>query len=58
MKYLKHTFTCESKKDINPLTMEWVEDYEKLHNTIVTIVNVTFKFLTIGLIKVVITYDV
>jgi len=55
---MKHTFTCESKRDINILTEEWKDDYEKRHEgLIVQIIDVTFKHLTIGLIQVVITYE-
>jgi hypothetical protein len=56
---LKHSFTCESKRDINGLIEDWRDWFESYHKGfIVNIIDVTFKHLEIGLIEVTITYDV
>ena len=57
MKKLKMTFTCESKKDINNLLEYHKELLEEIHKDFYCIIDdVTFKYLTIGLIKVDFSY--
>jgi len=54
----KHSFTCELKKDINNLVEEWKEDTEAYHKGwFVLIIEISYKCLEIGLIKVIIIYD-
>jgi hypothetical protein len=53
---MKGEFTCESKKDINPLLELEKEIHEEIRpGYICAIYNTKFKYLEIGLIKV--TYD-
>ena len=53
MKYLKGMFTCENKKDINGRLEYEKEILEEIHkNMTCTILNVKYKFLTIGLLQV------
>jgi len=53
MKYKKGVFTCENKRDINARLEYEKEILEEIHkNMVCTILNVKYKYLTIGLIQV------
>jgi hypothetical protein len=59
MKKNKIMFTCELKKDINRMVEYHKQIIEELspHDSLCIIKEVSYKFLEIGLIKVVMTYE-